>query len=167
MTPPFYVNESLTPVRSSICYALRTLKKKYSQIGRVRTFKGVRPKGFPPPGGSGCRYCCCARICAREQSHFSFRTWPEHGKGWNNYCHGVGEFCKGPAEYYASGGRYYSQNSCVNLLKIILLWMFFSHKISLSRNSLLKSFFKILSLWIYTWFRVKFSPKRSILRPPI
>ena len=27
MTPPFYVNESLTPVRTSISYALRALKK--------------------------------------------------------------------------------------------------------------------------------------------
>ena len=45
MTPPFYVNESLTPLRSNICYALRTLKRKYNQIEKVRTFKGV-PRVF-------------------------------------------------------------------------------------------------------------------------
>ena len=43
--PPFYINELLTPVRSSICYALRTLKRKHPQIARVRTFKGV-PRVF-------------------------------------------------------------------------------------------------------------------------
>ena len=48
MSPPFYVNESLTPVRNSICYALRTLKKKYESIERVRSFKGV-PQAFVRP----------------------------------------------------------------------------------------------------------------------
>ena len=42
MTPNFYVNESLTPVRHSICYALRTLKRKHGEIiSKVQTFKGV------------------------------------------------------------------------------------------------------------------------------
>ena len=43
--PPFFVNESLTPVRNSICYALRMLKKKHYQIAKVRTFKGI-PRVF-------------------------------------------------------------------------------------------------------------------------
>ena len=49
MTPPFYVNESLTPLRSNICYALRTLKKKSENIiDKVRSFKGV-PQVFVTP----------------------------------------------------------------------------------------------------------------------
>ena len=46
MKPNFYVNESLTPVRHSICYALRTLKRKFPDtIAKVNTFKGV-PRAF-------------------------------------------------------------------------------------------------------------------------
>ena len=59
MTPPFYVNESLTPLRSNISYALRTLKKKTENvIEKVRSFKGV-PQVFvnpsPPPSTRGQR----------------------------------------------------------------------------------------------------------------
>ena len=45
LSPPFYINESLTPLRSKICYSLRQLKKKYPIIQKVRTFKGV-PRVF-------------------------------------------------------------------------------------------------------------------------
>ena len=48
--PPFYVDESLTPLRSKICYSLRVLKKKYPQIQKVRTFKGM-PRVFLAPKG--------------------------------------------------------------------------------------------------------------------
>ena len=44
--PPFYVNESLTPQRRDICYALRKLKRSHGDIiDKVRTFKGV-PRVF-------------------------------------------------------------------------------------------------------------------------
>ena len=47
--PPFYINESLTPLRNNICYALRTLKKKYpAVIEKVRSFKGC-PQAFINP----------------------------------------------------------------------------------------------------------------------
>ena len=49
--PPFYVNESLTPLRNNISYALRTLKKKYKVIEKVRSFKGV-PQAFINPSKS-------------------------------------------------------------------------------------------------------------------
>ena len=49
MKPNFYVNESLTPMRHSICYALRTLKRKFPDtIAKVHTFKGV-PRAFVQP----------------------------------------------------------------------------------------------------------------------
>ena len=51
---PFYINESLTPVRNSICYALRELKRKHDSkniISKVRTFKGM-PRVFITPSNS-------------------------------------------------------------------------------------------------------------------
>ena len=51
MTPPFYINESLTPVRRTICYALRTLKKKHSNLKKVNTFKGVPRVFIAAPSG--------------------------------------------------------------------------------------------------------------------
>ena len=52
MSPPFYVNESLTPLRSKICYSLRKLKRKYPSIQKVRSFKGI-PRVFLVPKTSG------------------------------------------------------------------------------------------------------------------
>ena len=46
MSPPFFVNESLTPTRRKICYALRSLKRKHSdKLAKVNTFKGM-PRVF-------------------------------------------------------------------------------------------------------------------------
>ena len=51
--PPFYVNESLTPQRRDICYALRKLKKSHSDVmEKVRTFKGI-PRAFIKPPATG------------------------------------------------------------------------------------------------------------------
>ena len=53
--PPFYVNESLTPQRRDICYALRKLKKSHPNIvEKVRTFKGV-PRAFIIPAAASGR----------------------------------------------------------------------------------------------------------------
>ena len=50
--PPFYVNESLTPLRGKICYILRRIKKQLpSKLLKVRTFKGV-PRAFHKPRGN-------------------------------------------------------------------------------------------------------------------
>lgn len=38
--PRFYINESLTPTRSKICFILRQIKKRYHQIKTIRTHEG-------------------------------------------------------------------------------------------------------------------------------
>ena len=44
--PPFFINESLTPLRNKICYSLRALKKSHpTVINKVRTYNGI-PRVF-------------------------------------------------------------------------------------------------------------------------